>query len=88
MIYFLFFTFQLNRKALNKLYIYWNSLRSLWWVDSPLYSDNDILIKDEFDEDFMDQEYQESMNPFILAAWRCIHLEEIVLFGKEACSPV
>lgn len=55
--------------------MYWNSLRSLWWVDSPVYSDCDVLVKDDFNLG--------TMNPFIFASWRCVNLEEIVLIGTS-----
>lgn len=71
----LFFCETLNDNALNSLHMYSNSLRSLWWVDSPVYSDSDVLVKDDFN--------MGNMNPFIFASWRCVNLEEIVLIGYK-----
>lgn len=57
--------------------MYQNSLKSLWWVDAPIYSsDCNVLLK------LNDPSNGVRMNPFIFVAWRCTNLEELVLFGN------
>ncbi|XP_018567418.1 F-box only protein 33 isoform X2 [Anoplophora glabripennis] len=54
---------------------YGETLRSIMWVDSISHNDNSwIFVKPLFDE---------SPDPFVLAAWLCKNLEEFVLYGYK-----
>ncbi|KAG8225546.1 hypothetical protein J437_LFUL002062 [Ladona fulva] len=61
---------QVNLQTLNLLSVwYYNTLRSVWWVDSfP-----GALPVEAVDE--------EQPDPLVMAAWRCTQLEELVLIG-------
>ncbi|XP_071448888.1 F-box only protein 33-like [Hetaerina americana] len=65
-----FFCEQVNLATLNLLSVwYYKTLRSVWWVDSfP-----SALLIDAVNEGQPD--------PLVMAAWRCTHLEELVLLG-------
>ncbi|KAJ8916338.1 hypothetical protein NQ315_005033 [Exocentrus adspersus] len=54
---------------------YGETLRSIMWVDSLSHNDNSwVFVKPLFDE---------SPDPFVLAAWLCKNLEEFVLYGYK-----
>lgn len=62
-------------EVLQTLTTYTETLRSIMWIDSLSSNDNSwIFIKPLFDE---------SPDPFVLIAWLCKRLEEVVLYGYK-----
>lgn len=72
------FIFQLNAPAIHQLSRFSNTLRTLWWVDSFNSSHADVLIE----PNDLDEQPELGVNPFIIAAWRCSKLTELVVHGK------
>ncbi|KAJ9575885.1 hypothetical protein L9F63_007251, partial [Diploptera punctata] len=69
-----FFCEQLNNAALHILSSWYaQRLRSLWWVDSLGSAAAQSLVQTGVGEP----------DPLVMAAWRCKHLEEIVLLGYK-----
>ncbi|KAJ8962849.1 hypothetical protein NQ318_001249 [Aromia moschata] len=71
-----FFCESLNLEVVQNLSSHYvETLRSIMWVDSLSDSDNScIFVKPSFDQ---------SPDPFLLAAWLCKNLEEFVLYGYK-----
>ncbi|CAH0391614.1 unnamed protein product [Bemisia tabaci] len=74
-----FFCEQLNAPAIHQLSRFSNTLRTLWWVDSFNSSHADVLIE----PNDLDEQPELGVNPFIIAAWRCSKLTELVVHGYK-----
>ncbi|CAH0550463.1 unnamed protein product [Brassicogethes aeneus] len=74
-----FFCESVNLHVLESLSSYYpETLRSVMWIDS--LSDNKGSWK------FAEPQYDQSPDPFVLMAWLCKRLEEVVLYGYKYCE--
>nr|XP_023024571.1 uncharacterized protein LOC111512658 [Leptinotarsa decemlineata] len=70
-----FFCEKVNIRVIENLSNYAETLRSIVWVDSLTDEQSSWALVKPF--------YDDSPDPFVLAAWLCKRLEEIVLFGYK-----